>query len=504
MAAMSALETITPKTVALVGLTLLVAAWIVQTVFTAITSPLRQVPGPWYSLFTNQVLKNAVTGGRRIFYIDSMHQKYGPVVRISPDEVAVSDIEGFKQIHAVSSKFTKNIWYEKLTNFPRHSVFTKRDPKDHAQRRRLFARGFSKSYMRENWEGVIKAKSKQAVEKMREDAVKGSCDILKWSSFMAADIIGCVGFGESFGLLEAGQKTEYIRVLELALVGNGIGAELPWLRAILARIPAKPLQETFNSSNYILSYGKKAVENAKRHGEDSNLMAAVLAEAAKENSSLDDLDVQTEATSLIFAGSGTTANTLTYLLWCVLQRPELQRALEAEVASLNEDPSDAELEQLPLFNATIQEVLRLYCAVPGSLPRVAPAGGAKIGGYYIPEGVTCSTQAYTLHRDPASWGNPHEFLPERHLQASVEKRPAEELKNGRTTSCAFGAGAYTCLGQHMAWMELRLAAAYFFRMCKGAELGPTANEDMQLENYFVITPKGKKCEISLRPTVENV
>ena len=56
----------------------------------------------------------------------------------------------------------------------------------------------------------------------------------------------------------------------------------------------------------------------------------------------------------------------------------------------------------------------------------------------------------------------------------------------------------------MAWMELRLAAAYFFRMCKGAELGPTANEDMQLENYFVITPKGKKCEISLRPTVENV
>lgn len=58
--------------------------------------------------------------------------------------------------------------------------------------------------------------------------------------------------------------------------------------------------------------------------------------------------------------------------------------------------------------------------------------------------------------------------------------------------------------RHMAWMELRLAAAYFFKMCKGAELGPTANEDMQLENYFVITPKGKKCEISLRPSVENV
>ena len=346
-------------------------------------------------------------GGRRIFYIDSLHQKYGPVVRISPDEVAVSDIEGFKQIHAVSSKFTKNEWYEKLTNFPRHSVFTKRDPRDHAQRRRLFARAFSKSYLREHWEAVIHGKCKLAVEKIRADALKGSCDVLKWSSFMAADIIGCVGFGESFGLLELGQvrtdysfslqlpaadnmqKTEYIRVLELALVGNGIGAELPWLRAILARIPIKPLQETFNSSHYILGYGKKAVENARRHGEDSNLMAAVLNEAAKENSSLDDLDVQTEATSLIFAGSGTTANTLTYLLWCILQRPQLQKALEAEVALLDEELTDAAVEQLPLLNATIQETLRLYCAVPGSLPRVAPHGGAKIAEYYIPGGVTC-------------------------------------------------------------------------------------------------------------------
>lgn len=45
-----------------------------------------------------------------------------------------------------------------------------------------------------------------------------------------------------------GQKTAYMRILDAALVGNGIGAELPWLRAILARIPAKPLQEAFKSS----------------------------------------------------------------------------------------------------------------------------------------------------------------------------------------------------------------------------------------------------------------
>lgn len=50
----------------------------------------------------------------------------------------------------------------------------------------------------------------------------------------------------------------------------------------------------------------------------------------------------------------------------------------------------------------------------------------------------------------------------------------------------------------MAWMELRLAATFFFRECKGAQLGPTANQDMDLENYFVVTPKGKKGEVVLR------
>lgn len=204
------------------------------------------------------------------------------------------------------------------------------------------------------------------------------------------------------------QKTEYIRVLEAALIGNGVGAELPWIRALGARIPIRVFKEAFDSSNYILSYGSKAVENTKKHGEDSNLMATILSEADKESNNLDDMDIRTESTSLIFAGSGTTANTMTFLCWQVLQRPQLQKELEAEVTGVSEDFTDADLEALPLLNAVIQETLRLYCAVPGSLPRVAPPGGATINGYYIPEGTVCSTQAYTVHRDPIAYERPTE------------------------------------------------------------------------------------------------
>jgi cytochrome P450 len=189
-------------------------------------------------------------------------------------------------------------------------------------------------------------------------------------------------------------------------VGNGIGAELPFVRAIGRLIPTKVTREAFDATNYILQYGQRAVDNAKAMGGDSNLMSNVLREAEKDDSRLDDLDVQVEATSLIFAGSGTTANTLTYLVYAVLKRPDLHRQIEQEVFQLPDNFSDSDLESLQILNATLQETLRLYCAVPGTLPRVVPQGGTTIGGYFVPEGITVGTQAYTMHRKPDIWSNP--------------------------------------------------------------------------------------------------
>jgi cytochrome P450 len=302
-------------------------------------------------------------------------------------------------------------------------------------------------------------------------------------------------------------------VLEAALIGNGIGAEMPWLRAIGSRLPFKPLREAFNSSAYILGYGTKAVENARRGGQDSNLMATIMAEAEKSEANVDDMDVRTESTSLIFAGSGTTANTMTFLSWAVVSRPRLRMSLEEEVATLNEGFVDADLERLPLLNAVIHETLRMYCAVPGSLPRVVPEGGATLNDYYIPSGTTVSTQAYTMHRDESLWPNALVYVFFQHVCTHVHlsvinKSPRfaparwfegkEQSAGARSTFCAFGAGAYSCLGINLAWMELRYATAFLFRECRGLRISPfMAVNCMDLENYFVIVPKGHKCEVTL-------
>ena len=189
-------------------------------------------------------------------------------------------------------------------------------------------------------------------------------------------------------------------------MGAGIMVEMPFLR-VLRFVPIPAVQEMFNANEYIIQGAGRAAEMARSRKGETNIFAKVIEDCDKEGEgTIDDMDVKIEAMNVIIAGTDTTGVTLTYLTWAVLQRPDLQAALEAEVAALGEGFTENDLISLPLLNAVIEETLRLYGAAPSSLPRVVPQGGTKFSGLYIPQGVTVDTQAYTFHRDPNIWSDP--------------------------------------------------------------------------------------------------
>lgn len=174
-----------------------------------------------------------------------------------------------------------------------------------------------------------------------------------------------------------------------------------WFRHIGRRLPGKTAENYFRNNDEISKTAQVAIANSKKEGMGANIFSTI-----EVGPDFTESDINAEATTLIVAGSDSTAVSLTYLVWSVLSHPEIQRDLEAEVATLPAGFADADLESLPLLSAVIQETMRLYGAVNTPMPRVVPPGGVTMGGYYLPAGTSATTQAHTIHRDATLFPEP--------------------------------------------------------------------------------------------------
>lgn len=169
-------------------------------------TPIRVIPGPWYAKFTSLWLKAQVLTGRRIHYVHDMHLKYGPIVRIAPEELDISDATAFKEIHRIGGGFLKSSWYHSFRKGDTQDVFSMINAREHAQRRKLFAPLFSNTALMNNWYPVIVHMANLAVNNIKREALEnGQVDVFKWWTFMTADVISHLSFGEPFGMTEHGK-----------------------------------------------------------------------------------------------------------------------------------------------------------------------------------------------------------------------------------------------------------------------------------------------------------
>lgn len=124
--------------------------------------------------------------------------------------------------------------------------------------------------------------------------------------------------------------------------------------------------------------------------------------------------------AFIIAGSDTTANTLTYMTWVVCKNPFMRDALVAELQALPSNYTDADLRRCSLLGRIIKETLRVHTVASEGLPRVVPAGGAELCGFYLDASTVVSAQAFSMHRDPAIFDWPDEFDPSRWIEPTKE------------------------------------------------------------------------------------
>ena len=129
----------------------------------------------------------------------------GPVVRVSPDEVAISDISAAKEIHKVGARFLKGRFYDGLGDRKIKNLFSTRDTRHHAIRRKLLSAPQSESSIKP-FGPIVLARVHLCIQRMTEELkTRGTIDVYKWWTFLATDVIGELSFGDSFRMLEIGK-----------------------------------------------------------------------------------------------------------------------------------------------------------------------------------------------------------------------------------------------------------------------------------------------------------
>lgn len=109
-------------------------------------NPLNSIPGPYFarvSKFNHAFRNTSLNAHHKLF---EMHEKYGKLVRVGPNDISVSDADGVEVISGAKSKCTKGPWYGVETEAM--SLQTTRDRAFHDRRRRVWAPAFSDKALR--------------------------------------------------------------------------------------------------------------------------------------------------------------------------------------------------------------------------------------------------------------------------------------------------------------------------------------------------------------------
>lgn len=177
--------------------------------------------------------------------------------------------------------------------------------------------------------------------------------------------------------------------------------------------------------------------------------------------------VMTMAVSMAFAGSETTAISLSSVFYYLLKNPD---SMEKLLAELDEKAKEGyfsdnehgvvtwtESQGLPYLDACVKEAFRCHPAPGLPLERIVPPQGAEIAGHFIKGGTIVGVSAWVMHHNREIFGEDVEdFRPERWLVEEGKDKEQEDkrIKEMGSVMLQFGMGARTCIGKNISLLEI--------------------------------------------------
>ena len=150
-----------------------------------------------------------------------------------PSELSVTDPDGITAILGSKSPCTRSAWTD--MGYPLRSIFETRDRSEHDKRRRAWDRGFSIKAL----DGYSFPITSHSLELERQIAASNGkpLDVSQWFNYFSFDVMGDLAFGQSFDMLQSGEKHFLLPLLERGTKALGLIGSLPWLFTILTKVP---------------------------------------------------------------------------------------------------------------------------------------------------------------------------------------------------------------------------------------------------------------------------
>lgn len=265
---------------------------------------------------------------------------------------------------------------------------------------------------------------------------------------MLMPYLGDLAFGESFEGVKKGETHIWIKIL----LGSVVRAQTtflqkkPFIKLILPYLLPSGADESLKIHRTL------SKEKAQKRIQLGDTGRADFFSHMLKKKTMSEKEMMAQTSTLIIAGSETTATSLSATTWFLLKNPDcmsnLQREIRSSFASADEITGDS-TANLPYLHAVIEESLRMFPPAPFGLPRYSP--GAEVDGHYVPKGTVVSVAPLNMTRDSRYWQDGESFRPERWV--------GEGFRDEKKASQPFSTGPRACLGINLAYLEMRLALA---------------------------------------------
>ncbi|GFN11072.1 cytochrome P450 [Aspergillus tubingensis] len=478
--------------------------------------PLAHIPGPrlaaltwWYEFYFD-----VIQPGQYVFKIQELHTRYGPIIRITPDEVHINDVGFLDTIYAPSMTRRDKYGYQLRSLRVPGGLGTTTDHDLHKVRRESLAPFFSKKNIL-HMEGLISDKVDQLKQLISTHVAEGTPVNLSDAFFaFSNDVVNNFLFAHRTDVLASKPKAAILRQnSKELLMGININKHFPQIPDFLESLPmsiSRPMMppglvdllalfDRVREEIFMITKGKEsgvAVKNKIGPTGKESVFDSLLDNPNLPASEKMPLRLQQEGALLVLAGTESPAQTLNIIFYHLLANPTLLEKLRRELRAVPIPSSWTQLEQLPYLSAVIEEGNRLSFGVTARSARIAfepltytPSSyvsstcppSTKSKSYTIPPGTPICTTTLSAHTADAVFPDPFVFDPERWLGDAGKER--------RRFQMAFNKGGRKCLGMELARAELYLVVAALVREFDMTLFETDADDVAFLYDYQVAMPK---------------